>query len=130
MSEETGDMLKSQMDPANLYREDVVTDRKVGTIHVLTPINDKGETDPSRPMLFEGESRIMTQMGPLPLTFEIPGKTLAEAVANFGAAANEGLRKTLERLEEMRREAAHQIVTPGMPGYQAPPPAGSGIVMP
>lgn len=132
MSEATGvDALKSQMDPANLYREDVVTDRKVGTIRMLTPITPEGDRDTTRPMLFAGDAQIMTQMGPLPLSFDIPGETLAEAVANYGEAAKEGLRKTIERIEEMRREAAHQIVTPGMPGYQAPPAAGgSGIVMP
>ena len=39
--------------------------------------------------------------------------------------------KDVQKLREMRREAANQIVTPGMPGFQAPPaPGGSGIVMP
>ena len=39
------DAMNTQMDVANLYREEVVTDRKVGTIHVLTPILDSGERD-------------------------------------------------------------------------------------
>lgn len=132
MGEETvADDLKGQMDPNNLYREEVITDRKVGTIRMLTPVTDKGEVDPSRKPLFVGDAQIMTQMGPLPLTFDIPGENLAEAVANYRDAAKEGLRETIERIEEMRREAAHKIVTPGMPGYQAPPVAGgSGLVMP
>ena len=132
MAEEiVADDLKGQMDPLSLYREEVITDRKVGTIRMLTPVTDKGEIDPSRKPLFVGDAQIMTQMGPLPLTFDIPGETLAEAVANYRDAAKEGLRETIERIEEMRREAAHKIVTPGMPGYQAPPAAGgSGLVMP
>ena len=73
----------------------------------------------------------MTQVGPIPINFEIPAKTLAEAVAGYGAAAQKGLQDTVERLREMRREAANQIVTPGMPGFQAPPAAGNGgLVMP
>ena len=52
-------------------------------------------------------------------------------VLSYGAAAQKGLQDTVERLREMRREAANQIVTPGMPGFQAPPAAGSsGLVMP
>ena len=39
------DAMNTQMDVASLYREEVVTDRKVGTIHVLTPILDSGERD-------------------------------------------------------------------------------------
>ena len=60
------DAMNTQMDVASLYREEVVTDRKVGTIHVLTPILDSGERDTNRPLLFLGDTQIMTQMGPLP----------------------------------------------------------------
>ena len=116
------DAMNTQMDVASLYREEVVTDRKVGTIHVLTPILDSGERDTNRPL--------MTQMGPLPISFEIKAETLAEAVAGYGEAAKQGVRDTIEKLQAMRREAASQIVTPGMPGFQAPPAAGSGIAMP
>lgn len=38
------DAMNTQMDVANLYREEVVTDRKVGTIHVLTPDSRFGRT--------------------------------------------------------------------------------------
>ena len=114
------DAMNTQMDVASLYREEVVTDRKVGTIHVLTPILDSGERDTNRPLLFLGDTQIMTQMGPLPISFEIKAETLAK----------QGVRDTIEKLQAMRREAASQIVTPGMPGFQAPPAAGSGIAMP
>ena len=119
---------QAKMDPANLYAEEIVTDRKAGTIHILTPITVTGERDAAREQIFMGESQIMTQMGPMPLTFEIPAKTLAEAVEGYGQAAEAGLRQMVERIEAMRREAATQIVTPGMPGYQAPP--SGGLVMP
>ena len=84
----------------------------------------------SRSLLFLGDTQIMTQMGPLPISFEIKAETLAEAVAGYGDAAKQGVRDTIEKLQAMRREAASQIVTPGMPGFQAPPAAGSGIAMP
>lgn len=123
--------LDAKMDPSALVREDVITDRRVGTIRMLTPITVEGVRDESREVLFFGEAQIMTQVGALPINFPIEAKTLAEAVAAYGDAAQKGIQDTVERLREMRREAANQIVTPGMPGFQAPPPAGgSGIVMP
>ena len=126
------DALDIEMDAAGLYTEEVVTDRRVGTIRVMTPVKTDGQRDLDRPMLFVGETQIMTQMGPLPVTFEIPADNVGEAVEKFGAAAKDGVKKLMERLQELRREAASQIVTPGMPGFQAPPPpaGGSGLVMP
>ena len=32
------DDFKVEMDAANLYREELITDRKMGVIHVLTPV--------------------------------------------------------------------------------------------
>ena len=123
------DDLNAQMDAANLYTEEIVTDRKMGTIHVMTPITADGAKDPSRKPIFTGEVQIMTQMGPLPITFEIEAETVAEAVANYGEAAKAGVKKTIERLQEMRREAASKIVTPSSPGFGMPP-AGGKIQMP
>ena len=125
------DSMNAEMDASNLYSEEVVTDRKVGTIRVLTPVLPTGARDLERPMIFMGEAQIMTQMGPLPITFEIPAQSVAEAVAAYGICAKDGVRQTIEKIQAMRREAASQIVTPGMPGFQAPPaPGGSGIAMP
>ena len=105
MAEETvADDLKGQMDPLSLYREEVITDRKVGTIRMLTPVTDKGEVDPSRKPLFVGDAQIMTQMGPLPISFDIPAASVAEAVAKYGEAAKEGVRQTLERWADRDEE--------------------------
>lgn len=123
------DNLSADMDAANLYTEEIVTDRKMGTIHVLTPITPEGAKDPARAPIFTGEVQIMTQMGPLPISFDIPAASVAEAVSKYGEAAKEGVRQTLERLQEMRREAASKIVTPGSPGFGVPPSSGK-IQMP
>lgn len=123
------DNLSADMDAANLYTEEIVTDRKMGTIHVLTPITPEGAKDQTRAPIFTGEVQIMTQMGPLPISFDIPAASVAEAVAKYGEAAKEGVRQTLERLQEMRREAASKIVTPGSPGFGVPPSSGK-IQMP
>ena len=89
MTEETSELdnVGAEMDAANLYSEEVVTDRKVGVIRILTPIDANGQRDPSRAPIFTGETQIMTQMGPLPISFEIPAANVAEAVAGYSAAA-------------------------------------------
>ena len=102
----------ARMDPAALYREDVVTDRKVGTIRVLAPIRADGSADPSRAILFVGEAQMLTSMGPVPITFEIEAKDLSGAVAAYGEAAKEAFDRTLRELQEMRRQAASSIVVP------------------
>ncbi len=100
------------MDVANVYREDVYTDRKVGTIRALTPVKSDGSADSKRPPVYVGEAQIMTPMGAIPVTFEIDGATLADAVANYAAAAKEGIERTVKEIQEMRRQAASSIVVP------------------
>src|SRR4029078_6308520 len=109
------------MDSTSLYREEIVTDRKVGTIRMMTPLKIDGSTDAARPVLYVGEAQIMTGAGPLPITFEIDAKDLGEAVDNFGPAAKEAIERTVRDLQEMRRQAASSIVVPqggmgGLPG--------------
>ena len=59
------------MDAASLYREEIYTDRRVGTIRALVPVDGNGATDSARDVVYVGEAQIMTQMGPLPVSFEI-----------------------------------------------------------
>lgn len=124
--------MNAVMDANALFKEEIVTDRRVGTIRVLTPITVEGERDDSRRVIFIGESQVMTQMGALPITFEIKAANLAAAVAAYPEACKEGLVRTVRELQEMRRQAASQIVLPGQQGFQVPPEAGagSGIAMP
>ena len=111
--------LQPSMDAADLYREEIYTDRKVGTIRVMTPVAPDGSTDPARPV---------------PITFEIEANSLAEAVAKFGAAAKVALEETVRELQELRRQAASQIVIPE-PGATSQilgpgglPPRGGGKI--
>ncbi len=124
-----------QMNPADLYREEVFTDRRVGTIHQLTPVTVDGSVDRARPILFTGQAQIMTAAGVLPITFEIPGRTLQEAVDGFGVAAQQALEETVQELRELRRQAASQLVVPepGTASAILGPgglPAGGGKIRP
>ena len=123
---------EAKMDAASLYREEIVTDRKVGTLRMMTPISLDGATDLSRPILYVGEAQIMTGAGPLPISFEIDAKSLKEAVDKFGPAAKDAIEKTVRDLQELRRQAASSIVVPqgGMggigPGGMGPGGLGGG----
>jgi hypothetical protein len=111
------------MDSANLYREETFTDRRVGTLQVLTPITKTGATDPARPILYVGQTQVLTPAGALPLSFEVQAKSLEDAVAQFGENAKRALERTMRRLEELRREQASSII---VPGSGAVPPGGLG----
>jgi len=113
------------MDSASLYREEIVTDRKVGTIRVMTPIKSDGSPDTGRNIVYIGEAQLMTSVGTLPINFEIEGKTLDAAVANFAETAKEAVERTMKDLQELRRQAASSIVVPqggmgGLPGGGMP----------
>lgn len=116
------------MDVASLYKEEVFTDRKVGAIRRLTPVTGDGSTDASRPVLYVGQAEIMTNMGPVPINFEIEGKTLADAAAGFASAAQVAIDRTVQQIQEMRRQAASQLVVPqgGMPNLGGGPPGRGG----
>ncbi|MBI5210231.1 MAG: hypothetical protein HY927_09705 [Elusimicrobia bacterium] len=100
------------MDPSDLWREDVFTDRKVGTIRRLTPVKPDGSPDALRKTVYVGEAQLMTSVGSLPLNFEIPAATLDEAVARYGDAVQEAFTHAMDELQEMRRKASSGLVIP------------------
>ena len=106
----------ANMNPAELYREEVFTDQRIGTIRRLTPVTAEGEDDPSRDVLYSGATQVMTAVGALPINFELDASTVGEAAEKFGAAAEEAFERTAKELEEMRREQASKIVVPGQEG--------------
>ncbi len=116
MTPEDQGMEQQQMDAAALYQEEVFTDRRLGTIMRLTPVTAEGERDTEREIIYVGQTQIMTPAGALPLNFEIEAASLKEAAEQFGQAANKAAEETIERLKELRREAASSIVVPGAGG--------------
>jgi hypothetical protein len=108
--------LDIKMEMTSLHREEIYTDRRIGTIRALVPVNAEGATDIARPVVYVGEAQIMTQMGPLPVSFEIEAKTLGEAVSGYADAAKTAVERTVNELQEMRRQAASGLVLPGQGG--------------
>ena len=116
------------MDATSLYREEIYTDRAVGTLRVLIPVNAEGLNDRMRPTIYTGEAQLMTSVGPLPISFDVPGATLAEAVANYAEAAKEGVAHAMRELAELRRQQSSSLVIPQ--GGALPPvgPRGGGKI--
>lgn len=100
------------LDTTTLYQEETFTDGQVGEIRRLTPVNSDGTRDQQRAVRYTGSTQIMTQAGPIPLSFDIDADSLDQAVAQFGQLAQDKLEETMQRMEEMRREQASGILTP------------------
>ncbi len=114
-----------KVDPNALYLEEVFTDRRVGTIRRMTPVKKDGERDQARAVLYIGETQVLTPAGALPIGFEIGAGSLEEAADKFGQLAREAIERTVKELQEMRRQAASQIVVPQGP---LPPVGGGGKI--
>jgi hypothetical protein len=139
MADESG-APELRMDATSLYREDTYTDRRIGTIRVLTPVTPEGSTDLGRPVLYVGETQLLTTGGLLPLVFEIEARSLNEAVDKFSQGAEAAIERTRREIEQLRREAASQIIVPdrmpgglggpGGPGLGGPGMGGGGLIRP
>jgi hypothetical protein len=122
------DLPEVELDPKALYREDVFTDRRAGSIRRLTPVTADGTPDPSRPVMFSGQTQLLTPAGVLPLGFEIEARTLEEALNKFPEGVKAALEQAIDEARELRREAASRIVVPEVGGGVGPGPAAGGKI--
>jgi hypothetical protein len=115
MSQDTG-LPDIEIDQKGLYREELYTDRSAGMVRKLVPVTADGSPDASRPVLFTGQTQLLTPGGVLPLSFPIEAATLPEALQRFPAAVRAALEQAIEEAREFRREAASRIVVPDVAG--------------
>jgi hypothetical protein len=101
-----------QVDSNNLYREEVFTDRKAGTLRKLVPVTADGAPDAVRTVVWSGQTQLLTPGGVLPLSFDIEATTLEQAIERFPAAVHMALEAAIEEAREYRREASSRIVVP------------------
>ncbi len=113
--EEPKPLLEIQVDRNDLYREEVYTDLKIASIRVLTPVKVDGQIDTSRPVLYTGETQLMSQMGPVPVHAPIEAASLDEAIQRFPEAVNQAVERLMEEAREIQRREASRIVVPGQP---------------
>ncbi|HET7766594.1 MAG TPA: hypothetical protein VFK92_16035 [Burkholderiales bacterium] len=114
-----------KLDPDKLYLEEVLTDRRIGTLRRLTPVTRSGSPDPTRPVAYVGETQILTPAGSIPIAFEIDAASLGEAAEKFAVLAKEAIDRTVRELQELRRQASSSIVVP-----QGPIGGGGKIQLP
>ncbi len=111
-----GRTTEPEIDPAGLFLEEVFTDRRIGTIRRLTPVTPEGTPDSSRPVTHIGETQVMSNVGAIPIVFEIEATTVGEAATKFAALAKEAIDRTMREIQEMRRQQSSSLVIPGAGG--------------
>jgi hypothetical protein len=119
-------MADAAMDETSLYREEIYTDRKIGTLRVLLPVKADGTPDTLRRTVYQGEAQLMTNVGPLPISFDIDASSLADAVAKYAESTKAGIERAMRELQEMRRQQSSSIVLPPAGATLAAPGALSG----
>src|SRR2546425_5603696 len=128
-----------KMDATNLYREEIITDRRVGTIRLLTLISPSGAVDSKRKVLYVGETQVLTAGGMLPIAFELDASSLSEAIEKVSEGVKRAVEETIQEIQQLRREAASAIVIPDVksasgllcgPGGPGGPPRGGKIQLP
>ena len=119
-----------RMDSESLYREEVFSDNRIGTIRAMQPVTPQGQVDQTRRVRYFGSAQIMTPAGPLPVSFEIEADDLLSAVDGFGPAAQEAIESTMEELKELQRQRASSIVVPKGGMDPSSLGGGGGIQMP
>ena len=124
------DLPEIQLDSQGLYREDVFTDRRAGSIRRLTPVTTDGAVDTTRHVLFSGQTQLLTPAGVLPLAFEIDALTLPEALQKFSDGVKVAREQAIDEAREMRREAASRIVVPDVGAGPGPSGGGGKIKFP
>jgi hypothetical protein len=133
MANENNPLADVKVDRDNLYREESFTDLKVATLRRLSPVKADGSPDPSRPVVFTGETTLMSDRGPLPIQCPIEAKDLSEAMDKFPAAVQLAVEKLIEQAREIQRQAMSRIVVPGqggaaIPGGGMPGPGGGKLI--
>ena len=102
-----------KLEETNLYKEEVFTDLRVGSIKQLTPVTSDGNRDLGRPMVFVGETQLMSQVGPLPVQTKIEAENLQTAIERFPAAIQVAVEAMIEEVKEAQRKEMSRIVVPG-----------------
>jgi hypothetical protein len=120
------DLPDIKLDATGLYREEVFTDRRAGTLRKLTPVTVDGKEDTTRHVLFSGQTQLLTPAGVLPLVFEIEADTLQDALDKFPDGVKGALEQAIDEAREMRREQASRIVVPDVGGGSLGPGPSAG----
>ena len=110
---QTQPLSEIKLDITNLYREEVFTDLRVGSLKQLTPVTKEGDRDLGRPIVFIGETQLMSQVGPLPVQTHIEAENLQTAIERFPVAIQAAVEAMIDEVKEHQRKEMSRIVVPG-----------------
>ena len=106
------------IDKDNLYRETSVTDMRIGTVQIFSPVLEDGSDDNSRKRIFLGRTQLNTQQGPIPIQAKIDAATLPEALSLFPKVLKAETQKVMARLQQLQEQQKKaqdsRIIVPGM----------------
>ena len=127
MANESNAFNEVKVDKTNLYKEESFTDLKVATIRRLSPVREDGSPDSGRPVLFTGETTLMSDRGPLPIQCSIEAADINEAMDKFPEAVQAAVERLIDQAREMQRQQMSRIVVPGQGGGGLPGAGGGGL---
>ena len=110
---QTQPLSEIKLDITNLYKEEVFTDLRVGSLKQLTPVTKEGDRDLARSIVFIGETQLMSQVGPLPVQTHIEAENLQGAIERFPAAIQAAVEAMIDEVKEHQRKEMSRIVVPG-----------------
>ena len=96
---------EAKMDAASLYREEIITDRKVGTIRMMTPLNDRRHDRRRACRALHGRSADHDRRGSAADQLRDRSDDSRRSRRRFGDAAKEAIERTVRDLQELRRQA-------------------------
>lgn len=113
-------------DLKGLYSLEIITDMVAGQVQILRPVNEHGVRDVSRPIRFLSSATVNAGMRPYTVQFEIPAKSLDEALAKFAEESTKACMLFLDKLESdrIKQSLAGQRTAaplPGSPKIHIPP---------
>ncbi len=92
----------------DMYRDEVFSDLRVGSVRRFTPVTPEGETDDKRAVIYHGQTSLQSPAGPMPLNFELDAKNLPDAMKAFPKAAQAEAERVMKEIEEMQRQQQAQ----------------------
>lgn len=108
------------IDKNNLYREDSITDLRIGAIRLLIPVKPDGTDDKSRTTKFIGHTQLMSPQGPIPIQAELVANNIEEAIDIFPKTMKQNMDEIIEKIkkmqqqEQMNKKDDSRIIVPGM----------------
>ena len=113
MADENNLEFELTVDLKNLYRDETFTDMNVASVRRLKPIKPDGTVDKSRDTIYIGQTSLMSNAGPLPVSAVIPASNLKQAFKKLPEVLKVEIEKIRDEFSKYETEQNTSIVTPG-----------------